>query len=65
MGRAGWNTRVDKRSRNNVSIMDTKKIIKDLRIEIRILENENRLLRTQLDVLLNGKISDKQKHIHH
>ena len=45
--------------------MDTKKIIKDLRIEIRILENENRLLRTQLDVLLNGKISDKQKHIHH
>ena len=45
--------------------MDTKKIIKDLRIEIRILENENRLLKTQLDVLLHGKISDKQKHIHH
>ena len=45
--------------------MDAKKIIKDLRNNIKILENENRLLKTQLEILLTGKISDKQKHIHH
>ena len=45
--------------------MDTKKIIKDLRNNIITLENENRILHTQLDVLLHGKVSDKQKHIHH
>jgi len=36
--------------------MDTKKLLKDLRKKIIMLENENRLLKTQLEVLLYGKI---------